>query len=95
MTDYNLFTFYIVAAMSAAIFATYQIYLPAIAILKKKALDDPRITERLGFFINSKFLAVIVFMIIAVIIFPMLIVPILYEPWRKSFTDSFVTGVLM
>lgn len=81
------------AALSAAIFAIYQIYIPAMAQLEARARDNARLSLRMGAFINARKIRHVVVFIMFVVLFPFIIPAILSESFRVSFVNNFVNGI--
>lgn len=94
MMDLNFWSIYMAAALSAAIFAVWVIYLPAIALLKEKAANNYHVKNNIGVFLNSPKLSCTVFFVMAVVLFPIIVPAILSERLRTVFVDNFIIGIL-
>lgn len=82
------------AALSAAIFAVYQIYIPAMNMLREMAKNNTRVANKAADYLDAKSIRHIVFFVMAFVLFPIFILPLLFENFRVGFVENFVKGIL-
>ncbi len=89
----DFWTFYMAAALSAAIFALFKLYLPAMEETRTKASNNPELKLKVKNLLDHNIFAAFCFLFFATVFAPMFIVPLLSDKMAATFRKNFIKGI--